>query len=347
METFAEDLGVVFDKDASLRSAGKHPPGPPTAAVPPGPPNTPPPPLKINLGATAAVGKSDLAFPSPLTTPQLVKEKFMGFPSPASEGKYDFKSLLNDLPTPTSFPTTPLANFGNITQNQVKVETNHQPSISPITSSMKPKTKPKRRASTSSVPRKGGKAESRWKSWSREEEIFLVGAVMDRFFKRGSLSSTRADDNGTDDCWSYIKAKYDLAWKNYEARTGKTIPPERSMNALSRHYKVMKARISQADNEADDNGEDFRTFFDEWEQMYNIDNSLLGSKKMFNSPSAEYRKRKVRLSYHNNLRGPWDGPRRTSVLSTCTVESTSTTGSFLEEGGYAVRREPAERTDYF
>eukprot|EP00511_Aplanochytrium_stocchinoi_P006379 CAMPEP_0204824936 /NCGR_PEP_ID=MMETSP1346-20131115/2913_1 /ASSEMBLY_ACC=CAM_ASM_000771 /TAXON_ID=215587 /ORGANISM="Aplanochytrium stocchinoi, Strain GSBS06" /LENGTH=338 /DNA_ID=CAMNT_0051952373 /DNA_START=412 /DNA_END=1428 /DNA_ORIENTATION=+ len=281
METFAEDLGTVFEKDDSLRAASnasakaapngtiKTPPGPPMTSVPPGPPNTPPPPLKINLGATATVGKADLSFPSPLTTPMLVKESFMSFPSPATygEGKYDFKSFLNDLPTPV-LPTTPSTTFATLGMNQIneiKMENSQvpppPPSISPSASTKPRKRTSRRRASTSSVPTRGSKAESRWKSWSREEEIFLVGAVMDRFFKRGSLSSTRADDNGTDDCWSYIKAKYDTAWKNYEARTGKSAPPERSMNALSRHYKVMKARISQADMEGEENSDDFRTFF--------------------------------------------------------------------------------------
>eukprot|EP00924_Labyrinthula_sp_SR-Ha-C_P009046 maker-scaffold_2-snap-gene-11.50-mRNA-1 protein AED:0.01 eAED:0.01 QI:0/1/0.5/1/0/0/2/133/335 len=129
--------------------------------------------------------------------------------------------------------------------------------------------------------------DTRWKSWTREEEVFLVGGVMNRFFKRGSLSSTRADDKSNDDCWSYIKNFYDKAWENYEAMGGIAKPTDRSVNALTRHYKVMKARICQADmngNIVDDKGnvhkiEDFSGYFYEWQNKFNVNGKLVKNRE--------------------------------------------------------------------
>lgn len=188
--------------------------------------------------------------------------------------------------------------------------------------------------------------EARWKSWAHEEEVFLVGAVMDRFFRRGSLSSTRGtEDTGTDDCWAFIKASYDKAWEKYTLRTGEKKPTERSVAALSRHYKVMKARISAADLQGD-SSESFREYYNEFEMMYNINNSLLGNQDAAPVASPlnriDRRKRKVRLSFNSRNRFDATIARRDSsrsVASCGTLESTSSTGSFIEEGGYVIKDE--------
>mmetsp|Transcript_12368 Transcript_12368/g.16047 ORF Transcript_12368/g.16047 Transcript_12368/m.16047 type:complete len:293 (+) Transcript_12368:164-1042(+) len=173
-----------------------------------------------------------------------------------------------------------------------------RPDEAPKSPSLSPKTKSKasrkRRTSTTSSVTSG--KDSRWKSWSPDEEIFLVGVVMDRFFKRGSLSSTRADGKGNDDCWSYIKSKYDEAWKNYKTLTGKSIPQERSLNALSRHYKVMKARISQADMSGEGKVEDFKSYYDKFQEEYNIGNCLIGNPRK-RSLTTEFTQRKARLAF--------------------------------------------------
>lgn len=129
--------------------------------------------------------------------------------------------------------------------------------------------------------------DSKWKSWSRIEETFLVGAVMERFFKRGSLSSSRGDD----DCWLFIKETYDLAWEKYEALDGEQIPRVRSQQALSRHYKVMKTKFAEkiGDEVVRDDPVTFRDYFCEWEQHYNVNNRLVGKirkRSMSTSPSS-------------------------------------------------------------
>ena len=214
------------------------------------------------------------------------------------------------------------------------------PRAKPIGGRTRASTQPTASTTTSS-----GK-EARWKSWAHEEEVFLVGSVMDRFFRRGSLSSTRGtEDTGTDDCWAFIKASYDKAWEKYTLRTGEKKPTERSVAALSRHYKVMKARISAADLQGD-SSESFREYYNEFEMLYNINNSLLGNQDAAPVASPlnriDRRKRKVRLSFNSRNRFDATIARRDStrsVASCGTLESTSSTGSFIEEGGYVIKDE--------
>merc|ERR1712003_196834 len=56
----------------------------------------------------------------------------------------------------------------------------------------------KKPEATESVTRAESPASSRWNSWSHEEEVFLVAAVMDRFFRRGSLASATKGQGVTD-----------------------------------------------------------------------------------------------------------------------------------------------------
>lgn len=153
---------------------------------------------------------------------------------------------------------------------------------------------------------------TRWKSWSHEEEVFLVGAILQRFFRRGSLSSTRTGSDS--DCWTSIKATYDLAWRNYTALTGKQPPPIRSPNALSRHFKVMKARIFQSELQGEDT-HNFRFFWDEWETNFNVDDCLL--QPCATAAQPERRKRKHRSSC-------------CSVRSLTSLSSASTAASFQD-----------------
>lgn len=226
------------------------------------------------------------------------------------------EELLNFMPKTPIVPPLPGMNFhhnfSNLSTEQTYAPLNSQaqPQIKPVKPEEFPIPKPKKssikkgtrlkRGRTSSA----GKDESRWKSWTREEEVFLVGAVMDRFFKRGSLSSTRADESNSDDSWSVIKNYYETAWKNYYMKTGIAIPTDRPANALSRHYKVMKARISQSDISGGES-ENFRTYFDEWESIYNVDNCLVSELNTSNGrakalvqrqANQNFTKRKVRLS---------------------------------------------------
>ena len=85
-------------------------------------------------------------------------------------------------------------------------------------------------------PRSNSESEIRARAplWTDQEEIFLVGAVMKRFFKYGSLASSRKTEN---DVWVSIKDSFDQMVKEH----GQANQAVRTKNALSRHFKFMKS----------------------------------------------------------------------------------------------------------
>lgn len=76
--------------------------------------------------------------------------------------------------------------------------------------------------------------------WSALEETFLVGAVMDWFFRHGSLTPARKGGGGKMSVWDFIKKTFDDWMHRYAVRSGKPKPQGRSAKALNRHYKSMK-----------------------------------------------------------------------------------------------------------
>lgn len=96
-------------------------------------------------------------------------------------------------------------------------------------------------------------------SWSHVEEVFLVGAVMDRWFKRGSLSPTRKIVKV--DCWEEIRQTYQNRMTNYSIENGLQFAVNRATTALSRRFKILKATSSK----------DLRNLYLEWEIKYNED----------------------------------------------------------------------------
>ena len=76
--------------------------------------------------------------------------------------------------------------------------------------------------------------------WSALEETFLVGAVMDWFFRHGSLTPARKGGSGKKSVWDFIKKTFDDWMYKYAIRSGKPTPQGRSAKALNRHYKSMK-----------------------------------------------------------------------------------------------------------
>mmetsp|Transcript_5163 Transcript_5163/g.6878 ORF Transcript_5163/g.6878 Transcript_5163/m.6878 type:complete len:344 (+) Transcript_5163:749-1780(+) len=104
--------------------------------------------------------------------------------------------------------------------------------------------------------------------WSYQEEVFLVAAVMERFFQRGSLASSRGD-NGASECWTSIKKFFDGLRHKYAETKGKRIKVLRSPQALARHFKVMKVRFNDSEGK-----ETLKTFYDEWIHKYNVDGVL-------------------------------------------------------------------------
>lgn len=119
-------------------------------------------------------------------------------------------------------------------------------------------------------------ANSRWNSWSHDEEVFLVAAVFDRLYRRGSLASSTKGENK--DCWTNIKVFYDKVWaKHSNGAVNHNV--ERSTTALSRHYKIMKERASQAEK-AGHYQLYFKVFLQEWENVYNKDNKLINPRDL-------------------------------------------------------------------
>lgn len=76
--------------------------------------------------------------------------------------------------------------------------------------------------------------------WSELEETFLVAAVMDWFFRHGSLTPARKKGAGPGTVWTFIKEKFDTWLVTYANIFGRALPHHRSSKALSRHYKTMK-----------------------------------------------------------------------------------------------------------
>lgn len=111
-------------------------------------------------------------------------------------------------------------------------------------------------------------------NWSHKEEVFLIGAVLERFFRVGSLSSkpnSQPKSKDSNECWDDIKDIYDVAWRNHSIITNIPAPYERSANALARHYKVMKSNLNKPGYE----GKSLREYWDEFHQVYNFQNNLL------------------------------------------------------------------------
>ena len=108
---------------------------------------------------------------------------------------------------------------------------------------------------------------SKRSNWSHVEEVFLVGAVMERFFRAGSLTSkaTKADDRDSNECWADIKGIYDYAWRVHADRANTRVPMDRPANTLSRHYKVMKSKLSDVRTSA---GSNFRDYYNEFQEVY-------------------------------------------------------------------------------
>lgn len=119
---------------------------------------------------------------------------------------------------------------------------------------------------------------TRWNSWSHEEEVFLVVAVLDRFFRRGSLASSGKSANSQGvDCWAEIKNLYDricAAWANLPENKIKPPLITRSTSALCRHFKIMKVRAVDGDQTGSHSG-NFRTYLREWDNRFNLNGKLI------------------------------------------------------------------------
>lgn len=130
-----------------------------------------------------------------------------------------------------------------------------------------------------SSKRSTASASTRWNSWSHEEEVFLVVAVLDRFFRRGSLASAGrgSASQGGGDCWGEIQQLYERICKVWASQAENRIKPpliSRSASALCRHFKIMKVRAVEGDKNGSKAG-NFRKYLREWDTIYNVGGKLI------------------------------------------------------------------------
>mmetsp|Transcript_4667 Transcript_4667/g.5335 ORF Transcript_4667/g.5335 Transcript_4667/m.5335 type:complete len:326 (-) Transcript_4667:451-1428(-) len=88
------------------------------------------------------------------------------------------------------------------------------------------------------------------KTWTAEEEIILVGAVIDYFLSRGLLSSAQKTGNGGSDCWDMIRRQFDLACSNAIRKNLLVVPAyysTRTPRSLYSHYKWMRGARGHAE----------------------------------------------------------------------------------------------------
>eukprot|EP00924_Labyrinthula_sp_SR-Ha-C_P004545 snap_masked-scaffold_1-processed-gene-3.26-mRNA-1 protein AED:1.00 eAED:1.00 QI:0/-1/0/0/-1/1/1/0/374 len=154
----------------------------------------------------------------------------------------------------------------------------HQRQNSAPPAECEPISKPK----STVKPEKTKKAVANSKPWKDREEVFLVGCVFDMYFRRGSLTPNkkqRATVTDENYCWEKIRRIYDKAINRFEELTGEVANP-RTMHAITRHFKVIKSKLSsnvgEVDEEDEYETEDFelKKMYFEWETLYNENNIL-------------------------------------------------------------------------
>lgn len=135
--------------------------------------------------------------------------------------------------------------------------------------------------------------------WTTREETFLIGIIFDMLYRRGSLAPTKAQRSLNDVCWERIKKMFDTASARYTLMTrskeGESICQTRTLHAIVRHFKVMKANLAEEDTDEDsDELPLFKKLHREWEDNYNQCKILTCSPRKF---QAFMKKMKI-LSAH-------------------------------------------------
>lgn len=141
------------------------------------------------------------------------------------------------------------------------------------------------------------------KPWSRTEEVFLVGAVFERLFRVGSLSPNKkkkterkSSPSGAQECWNGIKDTYDQSLIKYSTKNQIEFIP-RTTAALSRHYKVMKARLAKQVEMGKEEIENFKVLYFEWCLLDNARDleETINQRHLAVSPSQKMRRRAISL----------------------------------------------------
>lgn len=120
--------------------------------------------------------------------------------------------------------------------------------------------------------------------WTELEEVFLVGLVFDALYKRGSLAPSKHERQEKDKCWQKLKQKYDVAVSRYAFLTRSSTSTKecftRTKLALLRHFKVLKAQVSE-DKSDDEEVPFFKKLHLQWDNDYNKQNILCCTDEKF------------------------------------------------------------------
>ena len=86
--------------------------------------------------------------------------------------------------------------------------------------------------------------QTRCNSWSRLEDVVLVGILIRKFVRKGSLFGEKEPGEKPEQrsCWREVKLLNDGIWGRLES-VGITRPRQRVQTALSRRFKVIKASL--------------------------------------------------------------------------------------------------------
>ena len=125
--------------------------------------------------------------------------------------------------------------------------------------------------------------------WSKIEDIFLTGVVLDAYFRRHSLKPSEdekrhADTKGISQTgnslvWFKIHQKYETACERQKTLTGE-IFSSRTSSALQKHWKeIGKKRKEELTNEM--RVPKTKQYERIWDDKYNVDGILLGPESKF------------------------------------------------------------------
>ena len=125
--------------------------------------------------------------------------------------------------------------------------------------------------------------------WTKQEDIFLTGVVMDCYYRRHSLKASMEERNEAKRLgvpvntlvWSKIHAKYCEATARHYRLTGKTLA-SRSAGALQKHWKQTGRKRKASDDEDDVDYMPLTKQYERiWEEKYNCNYILTCSAERF------------------------------------------------------------------
>lgn len=115
--------------------------------------------------------------------------------------------------------------------------------------------------------------------WTYEEEVILVGAVMEHIYKYGTLAAVKPYHIEDVPCgtWKKVKQAVDRIWSTYTKLHNRERPKLRKSTALGRHFKIMRKRATfQSMESIEAAGDSLAALHEVWCNGFNENNRLLG-----------------------------------------------------------------------